>query len=37
MPVKGVDYWTEEDIAQIEAYCKEYIDAHITDAIGGSY
>lgn len=37
MPVKGVDYWNDEDKAEIEAYCKAYIDEHITDAIGGSY
>ena len=36
-PVRGTDYWTSSDIATIEAYCDSYIDAHITDAIGGAY
>lgn len=36
-PIRGTDYWTVQDIATIEAYCNSYIDAHITDAIGGEY
>ena len=36
-PVKGTDYWTTSDKAEIEQYCAEYIDQHITQAIGGSY
>lgn len=36
-PVRGTDYWTSSDIATIEAYCANYIDANITQAIGGEY
>lgn len=36
-PVRGTDYWTNQDIATIETYCANYIDANITDAIGGAY
>jgi len=36
-PVRGTDYWTEEDIGAIETYCQTYIDDHINDAIGGEY
>lgn len=36
-PVKGTDYWTEADKAAIEKHCDEYIDTHITQAIGGAY
>lgn len=36
-PVRGTDYWTAQDIATIEAYCSNYIDTHITQAIGGAY
>lgn len=36
-PVRGTDYWTAQDIATIEAYCSNYIDTHITQAIGGEY
>lgn len=36
-PVRGTDYWTSSDIATIESYCDNYIDTHITQAIGGSY
>ena len=36
-PVRGTDYWTAQDIATIEAYCKNYIDVNITQAIGGEY
>ena len=36
-PVKGTDYWTTSDKAEIEQYCANYIDQHITQAIGGSY
>ena len=36
-PVRGTDYWTASDIATIEAYCDDYIDEHITQAIGGAY
>lgn len=32
-PTKGTDYWTSEDIAQIESYCKNYID---TGLLGGA-
>ena len=28
-PVKGTDYWTDEDIAEIKTYCKNYIDNEI--------
>ena len=28
-PVKGTDYWTAEDIAEIKTYCKNYIDNEI--------
>lgn len=36
-PVRGTDYWTSSDIAAIEAYCDNYIDANITQVLGGSY
>lgn len=36
-PVRGTDYWTSSDIATIESYCDDYIDTHITQAIGGAY
>lgn len=32
-PVKGTDYWTEEDITEIQTYCKNYID---TEILGGA-
>ena len=28
-PVRGTDYWTAEDIAEIKTYCKNYIDNEI--------
>lgn len=37
IPVRGTDYWTSSDIATIEAYCANYIDANITQVLGGSY
>ena len=36
-PQKGIDYWNETDIAELEKHCEEYIDAHITQVIGGAY
>ena len=36
-PQRGTDYWTSSDIASIESYCDDYIDTHITQAIGGAY
>ena len=36
-PVRGTDYWTNQDIAAIELYCANYIDANITQVLGGSY
>ena len=36
-PVRGTDYWTATDIAVIEQYCANYIDANINQAIGGAY
>jgi len=36
-PVRGTDYWTDSDIAAMEQYCANYIDANINQAIGGSY
>lgn len=36
-PQRGTDYWTSSDIATIESYCDDYIDTHITQAIGGAY
>ena len=36
-PVRGTDYWTNQDIASIEQYCANYIDTHINQAIGGEY
>lgn len=36
-PQRGTDYWTSSDISAIESYCDDYIDAHITQAIGGAY
>lgn len=32
-PVKGTDYWTESDIAEIRQSCKDYIDKEI---LGGA-
>lgn len=28
-PQKGIDYWTDDDIAEIKTYCKNYIDNEI--------
>ena len=28
-PVKGTDYWTDEDKAEIKSYCQIYIDTQI--------
>ena len=36
-PVRGTDYWTNQDIASIESYCANYIDANITQVLGGSF
>ena len=36
-PIRGTDYWTQEDINIIEQYCTNYIDENITQALGGSY
>lgn len=36
-PQRGTDYWTNQDIAVIEQYCANYIDANINQAIGGAY
>lgn len=36
-PVRGTDYWTNQDIAVIESYCANYIDANITQVLGGSF
>ena len=36
-PVRGTDYWNPQDITAIESYCDNYIDTHITQAIGGEY
>ena len=36
-PIRGTDYWTNQDIAAIESYCDNYIDANITQVLGGSY
>lgn len=36
-PQRGTDYWTASDIASIESYCANYIDANINQMIGGSY
>ena len=36
-PVRGTDYWNEQDIAAIEQYCANYIDTNITQVLGGSY
>ena len=36
-PIRGTDYWTNQDIAAIESYCDDYIDANITQVLGGSY
>lgn len=34
-PVKGVDYFTEEDIVSLNIVSKEYVDSAIATAIGG--
>lgn len=36
-PVRGTDYWTTSDISAIETYCANYIDANITQVLGGSF
>ncbi len=36
-PVRGTDYWTASDISAIESHCDNYIDANITQVLGGSY
>ena len=28
-PIKGTDYWTNEDIAAIEEHCNSYIDSQL--------
>lgn len=32
-PIRGVDYWTEEDITAIETSCKDYIDTQFSTVI----
>ena len=36
-PVRGTDYWTAQDISAMEQYCANYIDANITQVLGGSF
>ncbi len=36
-PIRGTDYWTAQDIAAMEQYCANYIDANITQVLGGSF
>ena len=36
-PIRGTDYWTEEDINTINSYIDTQISKKITDAIGGEY
>lgn len=31
-PARGTDYWTANDVSEIEKYCKDYID---TEILGG--
>ena len=28
-PVKGTDYWTDDDVSEIQLYCQNYIDTQI--------
>lgn len=32
-PTRGVDYWTNEDINEIKAYCDDYIESQITEVV----
>lgn len=36
-PVKGVDYYTEEDKMEIKNYCKSYIDENYLNKLEGAY
>ena len=36
-PVKGTDYWTEEDKNEIKSYCDSLITVAIGGALNGSY
>lgn len=36
-PVKGTDYWTEEDKNEIKSYCDSLITGAIGGALDGSY
>lgn len=36
-PIRGTDYWNPQDITAMEQYCANYIDANITQVLGGSF
>lgn len=36
-PIRGTDYWTDEDIANMNSYIDTQINIKITNAIGGEY
>ena len=36
-PVKGTDYWTENDIQEIKLYCDKQLKTAIGGALNGTY
>lgn len=36
-PVRGTDYWTAQDVSDMEAYCANYIDTELGIIVNGSY
>ena len=36
-PIRGVDYWTNEDKAEINAYIDEYFESEIEEVLDGDY
>jgi len=36
-PIKGTDYYTEEDKTEIKKYCKDYIDENYLNKLEGAY
>jgi hypothetical protein len=36
-PVRGVDYWTQQDVSDMEYYCANYIDTAIGVVLNAGY
>jgi hypothetical protein len=36
-PVRGTDYWTAQDVSDMEAYCASYIDTEIGVVLNAGY